>query len=372
MELIRLTLWLRYARRGLRSCLVVLGINLSDYEFGQASRLEEARVLLARVSTCWKGEAISQACAVFKRQTLLSEASLVMPPAQRTKGRFLNLQPLCQWGRKLLSLLKETPELLSQSIQEKIAWLLPYQDMQTRCQTMNALLKILKNQGLSEQSAQQCRVVLQQSTANDFFKQAAETYLQQNLARLGQDPCRFRCSDSIESLFGKYKNQSRQAPGQVITDACLTMVNLTAKPLMEEIKQAMQETKMIDLQKWKKENYLKASSRKEENSSKVWGDFNNLNPYPPHRDETKVSQAGFVPYGRSAIRWQFHDEEVAIEVTTGRSINCFGLLSRANDFFYKTLEENLVVIHKVCFLDETKIDVEESQFKGDDMVSRFF
>ena len=53
-------------------------------------------------------------------------------------------------------------------------------------------------------------------------------------------------------------------------------------------------------------------------------------------DETKIAQQGFVPYG-----WQFDDEDVAIEVTKGRSINCFGLLSRSNKFFYRNTENNI-------------------------------
>jgi transposase len=53
-------------------------------------------------------------------------------------------------------------------------------------------------------------------------------------------------------------------------------------------------------------------------------------------DETNISEEGYVPYG-----WQFEDEQVAIEVTKGRSINCFGLLSRSNDFIYKTQEKNI-------------------------------
>ena len=109
---------------------------------------------------------------------------------------------------------------------------------------------------------QQCRLILQQSTANDFFRQGAEAYLQENLLRLSEDTCRLCCSDSIESLFGKYKNQLRQATGQVITDACLTIANLTAKPQHEEIKQAMERTKMVDLQQWKKENLPKSLLQK--------------------------------------------------------------------------------------------------------------
>lgn len=312
---------------GQQKLLVVLGVPLRAYEFGRALLLEEVQVLSVRVSASWTGEAISEeltqlqtrgytisyavsdggtnlgkalrvsqitqiqdcthalgkllekqykddaqfqafskACSLFKRQTLLGEASLVMPPAQRAKGRFLNLESLCEWAYKLLCLLREKPEMLSESIREKIAWLLPYQamlvQMQTQCLTMNALLKVLKNQGLSKQSAQQCRLILQQSTANDFFKQGAEAYLRENLSRLSEDTCRLCCSDSIESLFGKYKNQLRQAPGQVITDACLTIANLTAKPQHEEIKQAMERTKMVDLQQWKKENLPKSLLQK--------------------------------------------------------------------------------------------------------------
>ena len=53
-------------------------------------------------------------------------------------------------------------------------------------------------------------------------------------------------------------------------------------------------------------------------------------------DETRVSQKGYVPYG-----WQFEDEQVCIEVTKGRSINCFGLLSRDNHLIAKTTEKNI-------------------------------
>lgn len=53
-------------------------------------------------------------------------------------------------------------------------------------------------------------------------------------------------------------------------------------------------------------------------------------------DETKVSQEGYVPYG-----WQFDDEDVAIEAAKGKSINCFGLVSRKNDFIYRNTEGNI-------------------------------
>ena len=69
-------------------------------------------------------------------------------------------------------------------------------------------------------------------------------------------------------------------------------------------------------------------------------------------DETKVSQEGYVPYG-----WQFDDEQVVIEATKGRSINCFGLVSRSNDFIYKNTEENINSAFVIEILDTLSLAI---------------
>ena len=40
---------------------------------------------------------------------------------------------------------------------------------------------------------------------------------------------------------------------------------------------------------------------------------------------------GYVPYG-----WQFQDEDVFVPCEKSRGLNCFGLLSRTNQFHFKT------------------------------------
>lgn len=71
-------------------------------------------------------------------------------------------------------------------------------------------------------------------------------------------------------------------------------------------------------------------------------------------DETKISQEGYVPYG-----WQFDDEKVVIESTKGRSINCFGLLSRSNQFFYKTTEKNINANFIIETLDAFSLSIKK-------------
>jgi transposase len=48
-------------------------------------------------------------------------------------------------------------------------------------------------------------------------------------------------------------------------------------------------------------------------------------------DESRVSMEPCVPYG-----WQFPDEEVFMPASRGPGLNCFALLSRANELIYET------------------------------------
>ena len=48
-------------------------------------------------------------------------------------------------------------------------------------------------------------------------------------------------------------------------------------------------------------------------------------------DEAQVSEGGYVPYG-----WQFKDENISIKSAKGKNINCFGMITRDNQFEYAT------------------------------------
>ena len=76
-----------------------------------------------------------------------------------------------------------------------------------------------------------------------------------------------------------------------------------------------------------------------------------------YADETQFSQQGYVPYG-----WQFDDEEVAIEVCKGKSINCFALLSRTNQFIYKMTERNINSDFVIEILDHLSLHINKFTF----------
>jgi len=63
-------------------------------------------------------------------------------------------------------------------------------------------------------------------------------------------------------------------------------------------------------------------------------------------DESQVSTQGYVPYG-----WQFKDETVCIQVSKGKGLNCFALISRDNRTQWGTTEENITAEFIVGQLD---------------------
>ena len=207
---------------GQQKLLMVLGIDLSRYHFEQAINLDMVEVLGVHVAASFKSETIkkvlndikqnghqieyvvcdngnnlrkairlaniahiqdcthalglliekryktaehfnsfSKRSALFKRQISLSKHAALIPPVQRSKGRFLNLEGICKWAQKVLNLAGEyrnKAEYLE--VYKTIKWIEDYQDlindMVVHITVLHKIFKILKNKGLSQLSEQGC------------------------------------------------------------------------------------------------------------------------------------------------------------------------------------------------------------------------
>jgi len=69
-------------------------------------------------------------------------------------------------------------------------------------------------------------------------------------------------------------------------------------------------------------------------------------------DEVQISEEGYVPYG-----WQFSDEDVCIESAKGGHVNCFGLLSRRNEFIYQMTLDTITSDFIVEQLDNLSFEI---------------
>lgn len=73
-------------------------------------------------------------------------------------------------------------------------------------------------------------------------------------------------------------------------------------------------------------------------------ELGNINLF--YGDETGVNELAYVPYG-----WQAKDENVSISASHGQQINCFGILSRKNEFFSKTSLQTINADFILEFID---------------------
>lgn len=307
---------------GAQKLLLILGVELTKYKMDSALTFQEVSVLYIGIGKSWKGPAISaeiekikarkfsvsyaisdggtnigkalkiseithvkdcthtignllkkqyntselfleysKKCGVLKRQVMLSKDAVIMPPKQRTKGRFLNLQPLSEWGYKMLLLLNKEGdgegEGLTLEQKEKLQWLQDYEvlilEIYEQCKVMNELFKVLKNEGLTKQSVLDCNAILDKSNVVVFFKKGVRKYMDTQLKLAVNDKALICCSDIIESYFGKYKSQLAQTSSQVMTDSCLCIANFSQNFNEEEIKKAMEVIQIMDLKEWKQE-----------------------------------------------------------------------------------------------------------------------
>lgn len=304
---------------GQQKLLLILGVELGKYKFGESLHFEDMETLYLGIGKSWKGDRISaeieklkadgfdivygvsdggtnlvkslkmsklaliqdcthvfgnllkkqyntndeflkfsKECGIFKRSVMLGENAVVMPPTQRSKARFLNLQPLSEWAYKVLILLGQKTSKLTKEQREKLTWLKLHKNLifeiHEQCQLMNKVSKILKNEGLCKATAEECKVILAQHKATSFFKEGVEQYLERNLSVLTREVPLICSSDIIESFFGKYKNQLEKSGCKLITESCLVIANFNQNFGKEEIKKAMENVKILDLKKWRQEN----------------------------------------------------------------------------------------------------------------------
>lgn len=314
---------------GQECILLILGLPLSRYQFGQPLCFSDVEVLSVGVARSWKAEQIeaqiqalqdkgiriayvvsdgglalgkavknsqlervadcthavssliekrykkqplfeaySKACADWKRKVAMSETAPYMPPRQRSKGRFLNLDPLAKWGREINHLIEDQASWIVPNLDQKLEWMAPYQEliqeMNTVSQTKQQLFGLLKHQGFSEQTHQQAKELIEAQKPPDWFAKGLEQYLALLAQQAPQYQRRICCSDIVESFFGKYKNRYPAHPARGLSQSALTIALYPQHFSQERMLIAMKKTTLQKVQRWREKHMPEniASKRK--------------------------------------------------------------------------------------------------------------
>lgn len=314
---------------GQEKLLVVLGIRASQIEFNRPLRIQDMEPLIIRSRNKWTGEDISNeletskalvgkvlyattdgSCTLKKALRLsginhiydvthaiaimleklykkdadfieftnqmgqmrfklcCSQYAHIIPPNQRSKSRFLNIDILTGWSMKVLAALKKDD--LTKEEKELLQWVADkksfIEEMSQIIETVEEVSIILKNNGLSKDTKRKCLQVLKKckkTPKQKQFKDLFKDYLNTNAALIKKQSKTIMCSsDIVESTFGKYKNEISKNPMNGITDLALIIPAFTSNLLDDEIKNAMDSCTCKMLKEWKTEHLCDSLSVK--------------------------------------------------------------------------------------------------------------
>lgn len=196
----------------------------------------------------------------MRQKLCCSKHAHIIPPNQRSKSRFLNIDILTGWGMKVLvalkkdNLTKEEKELL-QWVGHKESFI---EEMGQIIETIQDLSILLKNNGLNNKTKKECCKILKRckkTQKQKQFKSMFTDYLNTNSVLIGKQLKTLLCtSDIVETTFGKYKNELSKNPMNGITDLALIIPALTSNLLEDEIKKAIDSCTCKLLKEWKIEN----------------------------------------------------------------------------------------------------------------------
>lgn len=122
---------------------------------------------------------------------------------------------------------------------------------------INAIQKRIKTKGLTEKTSKKCMKLiseLKNSHKTKIIKNELQKYFNETSMLLPDQKKILATSDIIESSFGKYKNFLSNNYMAGITDLALCIAAFTSELSDNDIKEALENTTMEDLKKWKKEN----------------------------------------------------------------------------------------------------------------------
>lgn len=191
----------------------------------------------------------------------LGKRSHLLPPAQRSNSRFMNLRPISDWGVSVLNLLENAP-IAFQDAKENLQWTMKHKGLITELALLNEMINgiqiILKTRGLSLGTLKTCMEILDKANSVRLcrFKDTLREHLNETLKKRPLDKSKnILCSsDIIESAFGKYKNYISNNPMTGITNLSLSLAAFTGKISREEVMDAFTSIKVEKVTKWSMKN----------------------------------------------------------------------------------------------------------------------
>jgi len=192
------------------------------------------------------------------RQTI--DAFLASPSLQ-PKARYMNLESLLKWSRRILDLLDRDASGSSKRAELRYGWLRDYRvsiEKWSRWEaTVRASVSYVRTRGLSVDSESRLRGHLSEVPPELYDETLATelaTFVRESSAAAGPGECLVGSTEVLESLFGKWKTLERQESQSGITRLILSLGALLGAWPLSRIQTALEATPVKHVVSWCQDN----------------------------------------------------------------------------------------------------------------------
>lgn len=196
------------------------------------------------------------------RQTI---DAFLASPSLRPKARYMNLESLLKWSRRILDLLDRgssgSSGRASNRAELRYGWLRDYRaaiEKWSRWEaTVRASVSYVRGRGLSLDSESGLREHLSELPPELYDQTLATelgTFVRQSSAAAGPGECLVGSTEVLESLFGKWKTLERQESQSGITGLVLSLGALLGAWPQSRIQAALEATPVKHVVAWCQEN----------------------------------------------------------------------------------------------------------------------
>jgi hypothetical protein len=191
----------------------------------------------------------------------LTPLAALMPPQQRSKARYMNLDVLVHWATESLLRL-DRPKALRKAglkvrrVEEKLGWLRKFVPQVRRWGEMLSVIgaaeHYVRHEGLHAKAAEELAAVLPTSTipaVQRLRKQLLEFIaVEGQQAREGERL--LGSSEVLESIIGKFKHVAGERGQHGLTGMVLSLGALVGNPAVATVQAAMTETTTTEVWNW--------------------------------------------------------------------------------------------------------------------------
>lgn len=185
-------------------------------------------------------------------------------PSLRPKARYMNLESLLKWSRRILKLLDQhasgSSSRASARAELRYSWLRDYRasiEQWSRWEaTVRASVSYVRTRGLSVDSESELREHLSELSAESYDETLATeltTFVRKSSAAAGPGECLVGSTEVLESLFGKWKTLERQESQSGITGLILSLGAILGSWPASRIQAALEATPTKHVVSWCKD-----------------------------------------------------------------------------------------------------------------------